>query len=595
MGMPKDCCRVVTIGTLAITFSLASITSPPLIGSAWANEDEAISYTDQVTRSEFGVVSTDHPLASQVAAAVLEGGGNAADAGVTALLAIGVTNPAGSGLGGGGFCLYRPVDTGVVTTLDFRETAPAAAHRDLYVVEGELIPALASKGGLAVGVPGEVAGIWALHGRFGSLSWADVVEPARVLAAEGFEVGPLLGSYIQTMSLPPELSAQFLNAEGEPIKPGDHLTRPALARTLEILRDEGAAPFFSGDIARAIAQTVQDAGGILTFEDMTSYRVIPREPMQVSYRGLDIFTMGSPSSAGLLFTQILQILEPFPLSEWGWNAQTIHYILEAFKHAFADRARYAGDADQVEIPLDVLTTPEYAAQKRDLINPDAVLDTDAYGTVGLLDGEGGTSHLSVIDEAGNMLACTSTINTRFGSFVVVEEYGIILNNEMADFNLQPGVPNVFGLVGTEQNAVDSKKRPLSSMSPTLVLRNGEPMLSIGASGGPMILSGTLMTLLRIVDFGMSPDQAVAAPRLHHQWMPERLFAEAERPWLAGLRDRGHDVVVRPTFSSVQLVMIDDDGTRIGVADHRKQGAPAPQRAPAQQAPDQKTPVKAPEF
>ncbi|MFU8805928.1 MAG: gamma-glutamyltransferase, partial [Bradymonadaceae bacterium] len=504
MGMPRHCCRAVTISGLLVATSIGAITT------AYADDPDLSSHDDHIVRSTAGVVATDHPLASKTAADILAAGGNAADAGVTALLSMGVVNPAGSGLGGGGFCLYRPVDTGEITTLDFRENAPAAAHRDLYVVDGELIPELAGKGGLAIGVPGEVAGVWALHGRFGSLDWPDVVEPARQLAEEGFEVGPLLGSYIQSMSLPPELSALFRNEEGQPVAPGDLLKRPKLARTLGILRDEGAAPFFSGDIARAIAEAAQEADGILTFEDMKSYRVIPREPFMISYRGLDIATMGPPSSAGILFAQILQVLEGFPLGEWGWNADTVHHIVEAFKHAFADRARYGGDADHVDIPIEELTSPERAERIRAMIDADGVLDTDAYGTAGLIDGEGGTSHLSIIDGAGNMLACTSTINTRFGSFVVVDEYGIILNNEMADFNLQPGVPNVFGLIGTEQNAVDAGKRPLSSMSPTLVLRDGAPLLSIGASGGPMILSGTLMTMLRIIDFEMDPVEAVAA-------------------------------------------------------------------------------------
>lgn len=524
-----------------------------------------------------GVVAADNALASQLGAAVLDAGGNAADAGVTTMLALGVVHPFSSGLGGGGFCLYRDVDTEETTVLDFREMAPGAAHRDLYIVDGQARPDLARHGGLAVGVPGEAGGIWALHGRFGTLAWEDVVEPARELAEEGFEVGSTLATHLaamaETLENWPDLAAIFQDEDGQFLSQGDTLVRQDLGRTLSILRDQGVRPFYVGPIADALVEAAAQYGGILTAQDLANYRVIRREPVIGTFRGYEIHAMPPPSSGGVALIQALNILEALDLDELDDDQHRLHIQIEALKHAFADRAHWLGDSDFVDVPVDRLIDPDYAAELAARIGPE-VLSPEQYGTTAPDPEEGGTSHLSIIDGQGNMLACTTTINTRFGSLVHLPEYGIILNNEMADFNIQPGQPNLYGLIGNEQNAVEAGKRPLSSMSPTLVLRDTEPVMSLGGSGGPTIISSVYFTLLHTLLHGLDPWEAILSPRIHHQWMPPSLFVESEEEVsFDDLRQRGHEVEVRRAFSAVQVIFRRNERW-VAVSDHRKGGLPA---------------------
>jgi gamma-glutamyltranspeptidase/glutathione hydrolase len=528
-------------------------------------------------RSSAGVVAADHPLASKVGADVLANGGNAADAGAAALLANGVVNPMSSGLGGGGFCLYRPVETGEVEVIDFREKAPKKATRDMYVVDGEVRRDLQLEGGLAVGVPGEPGGLWGLQRIYGQAEWKDVVEPAYLLANDGFEVGDALAERLRRLSDEleerPELAAAF-KKDGDWVEAGEMLERPNLAKTLEEYRDNGPMAFYHGEIAAAIVEAVNADGGRFQEADLREYMIAHREPITGTYRGYDVFSMPPPSSGGTTIVETLNILEGWTLSQMGVSAMSIHLITEALKHAFADRARWLGDTDFVDVPIDRLTSKEYAEKLRETIKEKGVLPKDEYGSHRQVPDDAGTTHVSVIDGEGNMLACTSTINTSFGSMVYVAEHGLVLNNEMGDFTPQPGEPNNYGLIGTGQNAVAPEKRPLSSMSPTLVLRDGTPFMAAGASGGPTIITGTLYAILRIIDFDQSPSEAIAAARLHHQWLPMKLFMEAPLGMKKQLESWGQTPVVRPAFNSVQIVVRDEDGELIGVSDPRKGGAPA---------------------
>lgn len=530
--------------------------------------------------SSRGVVAADNGLASKVGAKVLRDGGNAVDAGVATLLTLGVVNPFASGLGGGGFCLYRPSETGVVEVLDFRERAPAGATADMYVRDGKADISLAMRGGLAVGVPGEAAGLWALHERHGSRPWRDLVDRAAVVASEGFPAGELLPkrlARIEKVLLAEDQQAHAaLYRRGDRwVQAGELVKNPGLGRLLELIRDQGPRAFYEGPVADSIVEHVQAAGGLLTHEDLKEYRVTWRKPITGSYRGrYEVYSMPPPSSGGIAIVTALNILNGFDLKTLGWTPAGLHLIIEAMKHAFADRATWLGDADFVAVPQERLVSLEYALGLRSRILPWTVREVDSYGTGQPPVEEAGTSHMSVVDKDENMLACTSTVNTTFGSKVFVDDYGMVLNNEMGDFTAQPGVPNSYGLLGSAQNAVEAGKRPLSSMSPTLVLRDGKPYAALGASGGPTIISGTLLSLLRLVDYGLAPAEAIGAPRFHHQWKPDKLFIEGAPQWaLDELTRRGHEVVVRDMFNSVQAVVI-EDGTMIGVSDTRKLGAPA---------------------
>lgn len=566
MKRKRVCHTFVTL--LVATTALGGF--PPSTGTAQERAESAEAITAE---SPAGMVAADHPLASRVGAQVLEAGGNAVDASIASLLALGVVNPFASGLGGGGFCLVRPAG-GEVEVLDFRERAPGKSHRDMYLIDGKAAIDLTVHGGLSIAVPGEARGLEALHRKHGSLDWKKVVEPARKLAAEGFEVGELLPRRLKDeLEKHPELAAEFKRGERW-VKAGEKLKRPELGKALALLRDEGAAPFHEGPIADAVVAAVAKAGGIITAEDLKGYEVTWRKPLRGSYRGYDVFAMPPPSSGGTTILEALNILERYDLRTLGQSVESTHRVVEALKHAFADRARWLGDADFVDVPVERLTSKDYAAVLE--VRPGSVLPPEGYGSHAPPPDDGGTTHVSVIDASGAMAACTSTINTSFGSHVFVPEYGIVLNNEMGDFTAQPGVPNNYGLMGTEQNAVEPGKRPLSSMSPTLVLQDGKPVMAVGGSGGPTIITGTILALLRVIDWGTAPADAIAAPRLHHQWLPNILFVEDEpSPAIrAILERRGHELKVREAYNSVQMVLRKEDGTLVGVSDPRKAGRPA---------------------
>ncbi len=531
-----------------------------------------------------GLVATVNPVATEAGLQALRDGGNAVDAAIACALTLGIVDGHNSGLGGGCFMTLRLAD-GRLITLDGRETAPAAATRDLFLREGKADPGLSQDGALSVGIPGEFATLAYASTNHGRLPLGRLLEAAARIAEKGFRldrhyVGRLKETRSQ-LALFPESEAIFL--KGLPAVPsaGDRLRQPDLAGSYRQMATNGVAWFYQGDFARRTAEWMKAQGGMITAADFARYEVVPREPVRGTYRGHEIVSFPPPSSGGVHVIEILNILEGFDLAAMGdGSPEFAHVVAEAMKLAFADRARWLGDPDFARVPRG-LVSKEYAAELARRIRLDRASVVAAAGTPPGADREWftrernrHTTHFSTADTEGNWVACTASLNTSFGSKVVVPGTGILLNNHMDDFSAQPGVPNYFGLVGAEANAIEARKRPLSSMSPTLVLRDGRPILSVGAAGGPTIISQTLLAILRTIDFKRPPREALAAPRLHHQWKPDELHVE--RAWgeaaIAELRRRGHTVSVDASIGAAQAVGRDAEGRWSAAADPRGEGA-----------------------
>jgi len=528
-----------------------------------------------------GAVAAEHRLASQAGIEILRCGGNAVDAAVAALLAGGVVNPSSSGLGGGGFMLVYLAKSASLHAIDFRESAPSGATRDMFLRDGRVEEAASKRGGLAVAVPAEPRGLAYSLARYGTKSLADVAAPAIRLARDGFEVESHLADALAKnraeLSADAALAKELLHPDGGPYRAGERLRRPALAETLERLASEGADAFYQGQLADRIVTAVRGAGGILTAADLAEYSVIERSPVVTRYRGLRVGGMPPPSSGGGVIATALRILEPYRLRDLGDDTPTYEHLLaETLKAGFADRARDYGDPDFGRVPIARLIAPERAAEIRSRFSAVRPVPVTTYGR-GVSARDAGTAHVSVLDAAGNAVACTSSINTAFGAKIGVA--GIVLNNTMDDFSLQPGVPNTFGLIGNEMNAVGPRKRPLSSMSPTIVLDERGARLVVGASGGPFIISATLQTLLDVLDFDRDVGTAVAAARVHHQWLPDVLLIEDRMPVLTrlSLSRRGHTVRGIGGIAAVQAVerIEGHEGSRLSAAsDERKGGVAA---------------------
>ena len=527
-----------------------------------------------------GMVAAEHQLASQAGVRILEQGGNAVDAAVATSLAVCVTNPTSCGIGGGGFMLIFDQATHRVTALDYRETAPAAATRDMFVRDGKAVAELSLHGGLAVATPGEIAGLFAALRRYGSRPFAEVAAPAIALAREGFAIEQHLADSIarsaDLIRAHPGMAALFFRPDGAPLGIGDTLRQPQLAATLEAIAAHGPRAFYDGPTATAIADAVRAAGGVLTRRDLAGYRPQWRQPVSAPFDGDTFFGMPPPSSGGGVMIEALNIMRADDLRALEHNSATyLHLLAEALQFAFADRADFYGDPDVVRVPMATLTSTSRARDQRARISAPTTFSPRWYGTRAAAD-DHGTSHLSVVDGRGNAVACTTSINTAFGSMVVAGDTGIILNDTMDDFSAQPGAPNVFHLVGAEANAVAPGKRPLSSMSPTIVTRGGQVAAVAGGSGGPLIITGTLQTLLNALVFGQDATQAVSAPRLHHQWTPPVLMVESgiDGGTRGALARLGHRVIDAPGAASVQLVLRAPDGALDGASDPRKGGKAA---------------------
>lgn len=525
-------------------------------------------------RATSGLVVSDSPLATKAGMEILERGGNAVDAAIATALALSVVDQASSGLGGGGLMVIYDAKERRAHALDFRESAPEGARKELYMKDGKPLPSLSLTGGLAVAVPGEVAGLFAAFKRFGSLPLPALAAPAIKYAIEGFPLGAGLRFAIDrqqaTMRKFPELARIFLPkdevpAEGEPIR------QPELGETLKALASQGLDVFYQGWIGQAIVETVKKEGGVLTLDDLKNYKAVWREPLIGQYRKRTVIAMPPPSSGGVAILQMLGVLEGHLLSKLSHNEGTyLHLLAEAMKHAFADRAQYLGDPDFVKAPLTMLTSKDYATWIRSRISPVKTQPPKFYGLVNFKSEQGGTTHFSVVDRFGNAVACTQSVNTRFGSKVLVAKTGIVLNNTMDDFAIYPS-GNVYGLTGNEANSLQPKKRPLSSMAPTILLQGDRPQIVVGGSGGPRIISATLQTILNLIDFQMPVKEAVGSPRIHHQWVPDNLIAEAAIPAEAkrSLELRGHHVRERGVAGVVQAIIV-KQGKASGAADPRKE-------------------------
>jgi len=526
-----------------------------------------------------GAVAAEHRLASSAGMEILDRGGNAVDAAVATVLATGVVNPVSSGIGGGGFLIAHLVADGSTRAIDFRETAPAKARRDMYA-PGVGKPGASTRGGLAVAVPGELAGLTMALARFGTLSFAEVAAPAIRMARDGFVVEAHLADALarsaDVLVEDPALRRELLQPDGQPYVAGQVLRRPNLADTLALVARDGPAAFYAGTVAEDLVRAVKDSGGILSAEDLAGYRPVERDVVVTRYHGWTVLGVAPPSSGGGVVGETLRVLEPYDLADLGNDTVTyIHLIAETYKAAFADRALLYGDPSFYPVPLARLLSSGHATAIRGMLNPARVVPASAYGS-SANPNDAGTSHVSVVDPEGNAVACTSSINTGFGSKVGVPGRGIVLNNTMDDFSSEPGRPNAYGLIGSEANSIAPGKRPLSSMSPTIVLQNGRVRLVVGASGGPLIITATIETILNVLDFEMDVETAITAPRFHNQWMPDVLGLESTVPEtvVLGLDRIGHRTVVMPHQAAVQAVEVRYEGDQRTVAaasDARKGG------------------------
>jgi len=508
-----------------------------------------------------GIVVSDSELATKVGMEILKRGGNAMDAAVATAFALGVVDPASSGVGGGGFMVIYQAKEKKAHVLDFRETAPSATRRDLYIKGGRPAPALSLTGALAVAVPGEVAGLTEALKRFGTLPLPTVMAPAIRYAAEGFPLRGHLRHAIErqfpSIRKSPDLARVFL-AKDEVLPEGERIRQPELAETLKAVAEQGAQVFYQGWIAQAIVETIKKEGGILTLDDLRNYKPVWREPIIGSYRKRHVITMPPPSSGGIALIQMLNVLEGYQLHLIPHNSATyLHLLAETMKHAFADRAQYLGDPDFVPAPTEKLTSKEYAAWIRGRISSVRTFSPRYYGLASFKPEQGGTTHFGVLDRSGDAVSCSLTINTQFGSKVIVPGTGVILNNEIDDFSIEPAVPNVYGLIGTEANSIQPKKRPLSSMTPTIILQDDRPVLIVGASGGPRIISATLQTILNVVDFHLPLKRAIESPRIHHQWIPHELAVEGKilPNTRKSLERIGHAVKEKSSLGVVQAILV----------------------------------------
>lgn len=531
--------------------------------------------------AESGMVVTTHHLASQVGVDILRAGGNAVDAAVATSFALAVVFPAAGNIGGGGFLMYHGAD-GEVTAFNFREKAPLAATVDMFVgPDGMPDSERRHVNLLSTGVPGTVAGMALAHERFGSLPWADLVEPAVRLARDGFpfswdmrSTGQWLRGLAENDPVYDATIAAFTRGDEGDYAPGDVFQQPDLARTLERIRDEGHDGFYRGETARLVADFMEKHGGLITEEDLSRYEAQELTPVHGTYRGYDVYGMPPPSSGGIATVTMLNILEGFDLAMMGHNsAAYLHVVTEAMRRAFADRAQYVGDMDfNPDLPLHALTSKERAMRLRSTIDLLAASESDssAFNGVQIQESEE-TTHFSIVDPDGNMISMTYTLEHGYGNKIVVEGAGFLLNNEMGDFNPVPGYTDRRGNIGTAPNQVAPEKRMLSSMTPTIVANDGKPFMAIGSPGGRTIINTVVQVILNVIDHDMNIAQAVEAPRIHHQWLPDRTSLE---PGISPDTRRlyqmmGHDVYDRGRQGRAMGIIIDPEtGLRWGAADSR---------------------------
>ena len=531
------------------------------------------------------MVASNHELASKIGVNILKKGGNAVDAAVAVGIALAVVYPEAGNLGGGGFMLLRTAD-GQTRAIDYREMAPAAATRDMFTEKSAKPPTpfdSSTVGYRASGVPGTLAGFDLAFKKYGSgkVKWSDVVRPAREIAANGFVLSHRLAEYFKkyqhSLSQFEDSKRIFLNG-GKFFAEGDTLRQPDLARTLLRIERQGANEFYTGVTARMIADDMKANGGLITLDDLKNYKAVERQPVRGNYRGHEIISMPPPSSGGAVLVQTLNMLEAYDLRGLKYNsAARYHLLAEALRRSFADRSEFMGDPDHADVPLARLLEKDYAAVRRSTIDPKRASKSSEIGH-GVIAGREPTetTHFTVVDAQGMVVTNTYTINDLYGSSVTAKGTGILMNDEMDDFAARPGEPNLYGLIQGERNAIKPRKRPLSSMSPTIVLKkDGSLWFALGGRGGPRIITGVLQTIVNVIDHDMDIQAAIDAPRIHHQWLPDEILFETKGmspDTLAVLSSFGHKFADKPeTIAAVSGIMVDDTGVRLGAVDSRGDG------------------------
>lgn len=544
----------------------------------------AAQYLDRATR---GMVTSAHPLATEAGLAMLKQGGNAIDAAVATTVAISVVEPFSAGIGGGGFLLMYQAKRNEMKALDFRERAPLKASRTMYLdAQGNVRPRASIDGHLAVATPGTIAGLAEVHRNYGKLPWKTVITPAIQLAEKGFPVSYRFVESTrsrQRMLLTNPDAKKIFTRNGQFYEPGEVLIQRDLARTLKAIAQDPNS-FYTGKVAAAIAQDMTANNGLITLEDLKQYRPIWRTPVCGNFRQARVCSMPPPSSGGVHLLQILNLIGDTDLKTIGWNhPNTLHLLIESMKIAYADRATYLGDPDFVKVPVTSLISPQYAKIRRQGIDlkkatPSTQVKPGDPALIQKLSRESTeTSHLTVVDRDRNAVSLTFTVNLGFGAGIVAKGTGIVLNNEMDDFAIAPNTPNAFGLVGDQANAIAPRKTPLSSMTPTIVTENNRLKMAVGAPGGSTIITTVLQIALNVLVYGMDIQKAVSAPRIHHQWQPDKLMIERwglDSLTISELKQRGHQVEERSSWGNTNAIVVLPDGSLEGTADPRGEGVAA---------------------
>lgn len=530
--------------------------------------------------AENGMVASQEALATQIGVDIMKQGGNAIDAAVAVGYALAVTLPRAGNLGGGGFMLVYLADEQRSIAIDYREVAPLKASADMYLdADGNPNNTLSRFHGLAVGVPGTVLGFELALEKYGTMSLAQVIAPAIKLARDGIVVTPDLANSLNAtqkrLSQWPTTQSIFYKADGSSYQPGEILKQADLAKTLDAIAKKGSPAFYQGPIAKQISDSVQQAGGIMTMQDLATYKAVERKPITGDYRGYQVVSMPPPSSGGVHIVQMLNMLSQYPIDKMGHNsAATIHVMAESMRRAYADRSLYLGDPDFVNVPVEALTNKQYAKQLANQIDPNKATPSSEVSPGTLLPYESNqTTHYSVVDKFGNAVSNTYTLNFSYGSGLVADGTGVLLNNEMDDFSAKPGTANAYGLIGGKANAVAAKKRPLSSMTPTIILKDNKPYLVTGSPGGSRIITTTLQVIMNVIDHNMNIAEASAAPRFHHQWLPDMIRIEKglNVDTINLLEGKGHKVEVKAAMGSTQTIMLSEEGV-YGASDPRRPSA-----------------------
>jgi len=539
---------------------------------------EVKSLVDESQRgliAQNGMVVSARVEASRIGIAILEKGGNAFDAMAATELALAVAYPYAGNIGGGGFMVYR-LNTGEIGGLDYREKAPLAATKDMYLdEEGNVIPGMSTKGAMAVGIPGTIAGVFAAHEKFGTLPIEDILKPVIELAERGVVVTKKQEERIKKY----QTDFAEVNTNGTVFdgvwKANDTVKYPALANTLKAIMFNGRDEFYKGKTAKKIAKFMQDNGGIITVEDLAKYEAQWRTPVAFEYDNLKIISMSPPSSGGVCLAQIMKMIEPYNLSDYGPNSlKAIQVITEAERRAYADRSYYLGDPDFIDIPSDELISDDYLKDRMSSFSFDQATKSSevSHGEIMVVESME-TTHYSIIDKFGNAISATTTLNGGFGSKLYCNELGFFLNNEMDDFSSKPGEPNMFGLIGAEANSIAPEKRMLSSMTPTIVEKDGKLLMSVGTPGGSTIITSVLQTILNVHEHGMTMQEAVNAPRFHHQWLPDVVLFEPNsfpKSTIDSLQQLGYTTNEErsPVIGKVNAILVLKDAKLEGGADHR---------------------------